>query len=322
MAAVFAVLCFSWVGAAAAHSVVIELPTRVSVDAAAVRLGDVARLRTPDLSVLRQLMVLPIGRTPQAGEGVFLEREALARWVRLQTGLGPEHIRWEGASTVEVSMATQAVSGDEVARVAQTALQEWLQPRSQRMQVQAVIMPSDLSLPHGAVSLVVRPVGDVEPRKRMLVWVDAFLEGNFVRSVPVTFAVSAWGQAPVALRSAPIGASLTMQEIGMSEVDITTVSGASARSDVREKLLNQPLRLRRPVRAGEVLTMAHVEPVPAVVRGGWVKLQFNVGTVSVERPAQALQDGRQGQLVRVKPDNISASLMARVTGPGLVEVPQ
>ncbi|MNV36981.1 flagellar basal body P-ring biosynthesis protein FlgA [compost metagenome] len=79
-------------------------------------------------------------------------------------------------------------------------------------------------------------------------------------------------------------------------------------------------RLRKPLKAGEVLTRAHLESMPAVVRGNWALLQARSGDVAVESRVEVLQDGREGQLVRVKVPGAKGEVLARVTGPGQVEV--
>ena len=44
------------------------------------------------------------------------------------------------------------------------------------------------------------------------------------------------------------------------------------------------------------------------------------GDVTVESRVEVLQDGRKGQLVRVKVPGAGGEVVARVTGPGQVEV--
>ena len=318
----FAALTAGPASATAPGPVEIDLPGHVEVGGTYVHLGEVATLRTPDLLVLRRLMALPLGRAPQAGEPVLLTREQLARWIRLQTGLGAESVRWTGSPTIELSIARQEVSAQQVSRVAQTALQDWLQQSSKRVHVQIVALPRTITLPHGVVNLQARPLIENAPRKRMTVWVDAYLDGELRRSVPVTFVVNAWVQAPVIRQSAPMGASITLSDTEMREVDLAAWPSASQGNDVREALQDQDFRLRHAVRGGDVLARALVEPLPAVTRGDWVRLQTNEGAVSLESRAEALQDGRAGQVVNVRLANARSSILARVRGPGLVEVQQ
>jgi flagella basal body P-ring formation protein FlgA len=119
-----------------------------------------------------------------------------------------------------------------------------------------------------------------------------------------------------------MGASITLSDTEMREVDLAAWPSASQGNDVREALQDQDFRLRHAVRGGDVLARALVEPLPAVTRGDWVRLQTNEGAVSLESRAEALQDGRAGQVVNVRLANARSSILARVRGPGLVEVQQ
>jgi len=202
-----------------------------------------------------------------------------------------------------------------------------LAERSVRADVQAASVARDLMLPAGVPTLRVRPLArQAVPSKRMLVWVDAWVDDRFVRTTAVTFEVDAW--APVTVAATPMESGTVIDGIvlaGAMEkrvVDLTAVKrGASTGSDGGINLASdKPQRLRRALRAGEVLTGAHLEPEPVVTRGNWANLQARSGDVSVESRVEVLQDGRKGQIVRVKVPGSHAEVLARVTGPGQVEV--
>ena len=103
------------------------------------------------------------------------------------------------------------------------------------------------------------------------------------------------------------------------EVDLTALRpGTRVRAAQAEEPTDQ--RLRQPLRRGDVLTDAHLEATPAVIRGNWARLLARSGEVTVESRVEVLQDGRTGQFVRVKVPGASGEVLARVTGPGQVEV--
>jgi flagella basal body P-ring formation protein FlgA len=58
----------------------------------------------------------------------------------------------------------------------------------------------------------------------------------------------------------------------------------------------------------------------AVLRGEWATLRSVSGPVVLEAAVEVLQDGRSGQKVRVRQRGATAVVMARVLGPGQVEV--
>lgn len=58
----------------------------------------------------------------------------------------------------------------------------------------------------------------------------------------------------------------------------------------------------------------------AVARGDWATLRSVSGPVVLEATVEVLQDGRSGQKVRVRQRGATAVVLARVLGPGLVEI--
>lgn len=313
----------------------IELRPQVKLDQSSVRLGDIAFLTTRDLPTLRRLMALPLGPAPRPGSPAMLDRDTIVRWVEARSGLQTVDsalrmqspaIRWTGASETEIESAAQQLPGETVVNAARSALLNWLSQRSVRAEVEPVSTARDLLLPPGVATLRVRPLANqAQPTRRMLVWVDAWVDDRFVRTTAVTFEVGAW--APVTVASAGVGRGATVDPVMLRgatetrEVDLTTIrQGTPVAAKAGGEMADGSERLRRPLRPGEVLTSAHLEATPAVMRGNWAHLLARSGDVSVESRVEVLQDGRQGQVVRVKVPGSSGEVLARVTGPGQVEV--
>jgi flagella basal body P-ring formation protein FlgA len=304
--------------------VTIEQRPRVSVDQPRVRLGDIAYFTTSDLTLLHQLRALPLGRAPRPGSPVLLDRETVARWVASRSpGLSVE---WRGATQTYIESESQWLPGESIVNAARNTLQNWLAERSARAEVEPASMPADLTLPAGATSLRVRPLApEAIPSRRMPVWVDVWVNDRFVRSAVVSFEVRAWTPLPVATAHLGLGAVLEpvvyQGSFRAQEVDLTAIrAGKPVPPEAGAATLDGAHRLRRPLHAGEVLTSAHVEAVPAVLRGGWADLVSRGGAVSIESRVEVLQDGQVGEVVRVKVPGASGEVLAVVTGPGRVKV--
>ncbi|EJL72200.1 flagella basal body P-ring formation protein FlgA [Variovorax sp. CF313] len=305
----------------------IELRPRVQVEGASVRLGDIAFLTTRDLGTLRKLMAVPIGAAPRAGAPIAVDRNTVMRWVEsrsaVQAGDAVSSLRWSGAGETLIETAAQDLAGETVVDAARSALLKWLQLRSLHADVQSVSTVRDLVLPAGQPVLRVRPIADqAQPARRMLVWVDAWVGDRFVRTTAVAFEVNAWAQATVATSPMTAGAQVDGVVLRGAtetrEVDLTALpSGRPARLEIAD---GGSQRLRKPLKPGEVLTDAHLQSTPSVTRGNWAQLLARSGDVSVESRVEVLQDGRPGQFVRVKVPGSSGEVLARVTGPGQVEV--
>jgi flagellar basal body P-ring formation protein FlgA len=297
----------------------IELLPQVRVSAGAVTLGQVARLASNDLDLMRSLVNLRIGRSPAAGQSVTLERDALKEWIRLRLRVAPEQVRWSGPESAQVIARSRAVAGEEIAVAAGDALRHWLAARSDRNEVQLHVLPRDIEAPEGEVRLATRPLANSRLRKRMLVWVDVWVSDRFVRTVPVSFDVSAWREAAEAIAPLEAGAALPMGALSIREVDVAAEDGPPA---MVETLGREAFRTRRALQPGELVKARDVEGLPAVLRGQWASLRSGAGAVTLEARVEVLQDGRPGDRVRVRQPGATAAVVAKVIAPGQLEVVQ
>jgi len=228
---------------------------------------------------------------------------------------GPLPARAEAVVATSVATATPRVDAAALHAVGRSALAEWLAPRCLRFELAEVAGASSVEAPPGAVVLAARPLAEGDSiAPRMQVWVDVSVAGRFVRSVPVAFDVHAWQAAWVATHDARAGAPLAEAVLEHREVDLALQRAAPLAPPA------EAARLRRPLLAGQMLAAAHVEPMPAVLRGAQVTLRAAVGAIGIEARAEALQDGRAGQLVWVRPAASTGPVHARVIAEGIVEV--
>jgi flagellar basal body P-ring formation protein FlgA len=225
----------------------IELLPDVRVQGDSVCLGEVAHLQSTDLALMRKLVSLPIGRAPRGGEPASVQREALAQWLRREVALAPEEVDWRGAAVVRVARVTRQVGGEEIAAAASEALQSWLAAQGVAADLQARPMPRDLAAPASEVRLQVRPLEHMPLRERMVVWVDLWSEGTFLRAVPVAFAV--------VQKAMPLGspAPLGVQPLTVADAPLLVARGewATLRSSAGAVLLESRVEVLQDGRAGQ-----------------------------------------------------------------------
>jgi flagella basal body P-ring formation protein FlgA len=111
--------------------------------------------------------------------------------------------------------------------------------------------------------------------------------------------------------------ALPTREVNLAQLPPRDAAGGTA-----SLALDEPMRLRRAVQPGGLLTPSHLEPLPAVARGDWAVLQTGSGAVVLESRVQVGQDARIGQAIRVKPAHSPSFVWARVKGPHLLELVQ
>jgi flagella basal body P-ring formation protein FlgA len=181
----------------------------------------------------------------------------------------------------------------------------WLSSADQKKSVCLELMPTP-QLPLGRVQLTLR-----------------LLDGERVLAArPAAFEISRRQTVVVAMSSLDRGAILTANHV---REEVRFVDGALDQLTVGQVT---DRKLLTPLRPGDVLTLRHVgepavaespvliqarEPVRLVARKNGLKVVIPV--------AEALQSGREGQLVRVRNLQSNQVVTGRVVGRGEVEVP-
>ncbi|MBC3875067.1 flagellar basal body P-ring formation chaperone FlgA [Undibacterium flavidum] len=304
---------------ATASGAVVELRSHVNVKRDIVTLGDVAQLSTEDLTTIRRLNTIYLGRAPKLGQVVNLESEVIRRWVNSRVPDLARQLQWRGAHQVTVSVPVQELSSTLIGQTAQSHLRTWLTQQSDRAEMKLVRVPKSLQVPEGEVEIKPHPFSQsMTLQKRMTVWLEVWTNQRFVRLVPVEFEVGAFKNAYVFDQSLNKDAILSKSNLVKTELDLTI-----APRDVvlEEKLLDAaPLRVKQSMKKGDTLTARAMELKPVAIRGEWLTLIASTGAILVESKVEALQDGAMGQWITVRAKDSKEVLKARVIAAGKVEV--
>lgn len=266
----------------AAPGASIELRAEVQVPGGTVTLGHLARLQSPDLSLMRALVDLPVGPAPPLGQTSRVTRDALVSWLQAQGPLAGAVLTWSGAPESRLVRQGVQVEGSAIAEAALGELRRWMTAAGIAGDAMVATTPRDVHVAAPGIRLQARPPQAAHLRRRTIVWVDLWSEASRLRTVPVTLDV---------------------------QVDAWLLQAGAGR-------LNLPAR---PVRAPATSGIAAAEPL-AVERGAWAALRSVTGAVVLESRVQVLQDGRTGERVRVRQQGATGIVFARVVERGVLEL--
>ena len=185
----FACIALAAGGALAVPQADIVLLPQARVAAAQVLLGDVALLSSGDLTLMRRLVNMPLGASPQPGQPAVVQRTSVADWVQRTLGIPPGTLRWSGAETSRIARVSRQLRGDEVAHAATEAVRAWLSTRDLAGAIHVRHPVRDMEVPEGDLRLQPRPIEFAPLRNRLLVWVDVWLGERFLRAVAVPLEV-------------------------------------------------------------------------------------------------------------------------------------
>jgi flagella basal body P-ring formation protein FlgA len=300
-----------------ASPVTISLGDAVTVEREQLTLGDIAHVSGAEPWRSR-LDNLGLGPAPRAGLTRKVERESVVALVREHFGRSVT-MTWEGASKVTVRRAAKEYSAETFVHPARDYLVRHLhekRPDLSRVDVKPVSPLLPVSLPSGDLSLKLRPIHGDALAKRAGVWVDVSVNGKYVNSLPVWFAVSAYRPTMVAVRNLARLERLNADDTRVEERD---VAGLSA-EPVSAEILLSSMRARQMLAAGQTLLKTDVEPAPSVVRNQEIQVQVRSGGVVIETSGIAMQEGHVGDRVSVRNPGSQKDYLAQVISEGVVMV--
>lgn len=290
-------------------SMTIELPTAVWNGGAQLPLGDLANISTTDLNLLKRALSVVIPG-PEAGESVIrISRDQLAVLLERRLAIRRSDLVWSGAHAVSVYLGTGRIDGAIAAQEALREVRAELQNLAPLTIATLRTTPADWEPPPGLIALHIREMGrQLMGSGPRVLWLDAYANGQYVRRLPV--GVGFQGAVSLGSMSAHVDTSVAMHTVSIDrgEGPLSPIPGraASFRVDVATPALT---------------TSTRTSPGPqAILRGQSARLVVRGGGIEIETQAEPLQNGRVGDVIRVRPRKSGEALLARVVAQGEVEV--
>ncbi|MBA2964790.1 MULTISPECIES: hypothetical protein [Ramlibacter] len=155
----------------------IDLRPRVEAASGPLHMGQLARLASDDLSLLRAVADWPLGRPAVSARSQSVQRSDIEASLRRLPQLAGTAVQWSGALACDIESATALVTGEAVARAALGAV-----PGPARL----TRPPRDVRVTSGEVTLTARASMLPAASRRQLVWVEIRSGGQVVREVAVS----------------------------------------------------------------------------------------------------------------------------------------
>lgn len=302
--------------------VVVTLRASTVVEEPVVTVGAIATIEGGGPALRQRIAALDVAEVSEVGRTVVVSREQLGYRLRI-AGIDGDAFRVEGPGQVQVKMMTAELTEEAVARVAERAILQHVHAASEDAEfrvVERVVLPALNLSQQDHVRLSVDPLPRAPAPGRVRVEVAVHVNGQRCVAVPVTLELMLYKQAAVTLRRLEPGEMLQAADIRLER---RLFHPGDAWLPFGEQLLGK--RLVHSVMAGQALAPADLDlPVSqdeVLIRAhDYVKLLATLGTVSVIATGEALQDGKAGQVIRVRNIDSGKVVTGRVAGRSTVEV--
>jgi flagella basal body P-ring formation protein FlgA len=279
-------------------------------------LGDLVGVQDPGGELARASVDRAVAAAPLVGQTLRIERGRLQRLVA-QWGVPEASVQWSGAAFIEVRKETQQIDAATLCRTATDALRR-----------AAVALPNtvelDLRCEYVAAAIPVSR-GLSEPRaqseglklldglQNVVVSIDVAQRRERVANVPVRVTLEApmWCAGESLASGQPIAASkFVVCKRPVQRAEQWAMAGQALPGG----------RLKRALRAGELLAAADVAGGDVQLRGDAVTVVYQAGGLMLETAGELGQDARVGEAVQVRLRNGGAPISGRLAAVRRVDI--
>jgi flagella basal body P-ring formation protein FlgA len=298
-------------------AVKIYLPRNATVGGGTMQLGALALVQCEDSAIAAKASAVEMGRPPQPGETLVLNRAAIVS--RLAScGIVASSVRFSGADAVSVVIRQATVTAEQLVRAADEFVAANA-PNRDSVHWQCKSPPSEvvLGLPQ-----------DIQLRSRIV------KEGSSISSLKVEVAVLSDGETvgtrelfykPMFVCRRAVAKQNILAGAAMTEANVSIETAESDTRPTDESLPILGSSALRTIQAGEVIlasqtTAKRPNPKDVLVHNNQpVAIRLSGSGFTLSALGTALQDGRVGEIVKVRNVDSQRIINARVTPDGNVE---
>ena len=307
-------LVFFALSAGAEIKVTIDSPDPVG--GSMVRLGDIATISGDDKSLINTLSQLELDQAPLPGRKRLMKSVYIAMKIK---GLLPEMYPLEvvAPELVEIRSQGQVVAGESLSEKAiEYIYSEKGWDKSDAI-VKVLKNPRDEYLPPGRIDYEYNILSR-QAWGRIPCRIDMYMENEKIRSVPVVFEVSKYGEVCVAAEDMKVGDAIGKGSIVLERRELRI-------QDIQEEVLtslDQTLgkEVRRYIREGAVITRRCLCSPDAVNRNDETNIIASFGNVKITARGIARESGAVGDIIQVEFPRTKQLIMGKVIAPKTVSL--
>lgn len=293
-----------------AASINIELKDRVLLPKKQIVMGDLAVITSHDDAVTQRISDIKMGHTPWPGNTLRVGKDIF--YMRLSAeGVNLADVSFGGntdAVTVDVESVT--FTGQEIAERAKAYLYSRLPWDYENFSVELERLPSDVIVPMGQSEPIIKisDTDSIKDRGPVQLRVSVIVDGKVFTKFRVFFRVHIFEDVVLVKKQLRRLEVLSEDDLYIKRTETTKLGGLTFGSI--EDLVGK--RTIRPIRPYSVVTFDMVETPPAIRKGDVIKMLVKKGNFMVTAKGISNEDGKKGDVIRVKNYDSKKQLYGKV----------
>jgi flagella basal body P-ring formation protein FlgA len=255
-----------------------------------------------------------VGQAPPAGKVMRLEGAYLS--YRLRARLAQPDLNLVLPRQLEVKRQAQKIRGQDLEEMFTQYVRNHMPWSPEQVTFSGFRTPEVISMPRGELTYQVKALGRRDYLGEVSLLLTFFVDGVRQRSVHISGQVDVMQEVLVARQDLKRHQEIRPEMVALEAKNMAGVP-ATALTEVSAAM---GMQTRQPIRAGEAILPRMLKGKPVVQRGDRLALVAESGNLKVETVARALEDGYQGEQVRVVNSASGKEVYGRVVGPRQVVV--
>ena len=299
-----------------AEGVQILLKEKAHVASEKVLLKDIASFEGTNADLIEKIGNLTVADPLLFGEVKTFSRHQIKKIICRVQGAETE-VRMSGPQIVQIRLQGRPARAGEIIPALRSFIVEATQWREQEIEILSIKNLDKIKMPAGESDLRISDKSPVFGRGKILVSFDVVRNGKILTDFWVTAKTRITAAILTAVKRIPYRKTITPDDVVAVTKEIEDLDAAFIR-DTGEVIGKVSKRSFSP---GDPLTLEFFTEPFLVKRGDTVNLRLERNGLVLTSLARAEQDGRLGQIIRVRNIEFSSVLKAKVTGCDQVEIP-
>lgn len=294
----------------------IRIAEEATIHGDTVTLGAIASFEPSGDPRVPGLEAMEVASAPAPGSSYRFKRHFLDYKVGSALSEQGDGITLELPPSLIIHRAAQVITSMRMKEIFREHIRQNAPWSPEEMVVEEIQVPGDLALPEGNLRWSLRENGNADYLGNVSATVTFTVEGRAVRRVPVSARISVTREVVRACRNVPRDEVLEKDDLRLVRETTMRRTGDVLTS------LDQAVgkKAARTIRVGRTLTSAMVEDPPVVEKGTAVTIVAENELLRITTRGEALEDGRQGDRIRVRNLQSGKEIFSRVEAPGWVSV--
>lgn len=285
------------------------------IDHKMVKLGDIAHITGKNDRIIKSAKSIVLSRSPVLNRSIFLGKDLIEKAI-LKNGFDLKEIKLIFPQKIIVKNKITIISEDEVKKTLREYIYKNMPWRKDQVEITQIGFKGDISLPGGKIVQKITSKGNSSFLGKVPLYLEFLSDGKILKRKKVNIEIRVLMPLVLARAFMKKNQIISENDIYIEERWVSKISRNFYTS--KEEVLGK--KLKRAIKAGQPL-FEQILVIPAdIARGNKVTILVETRNLRITAPGIAREEGRKGQIIKVKNLDSNKIIYAKVRDNTTVQI--